>query len=162
MRRDRAVLLSYLSAGALAALTLFVFWAFQNFGPDSAIRKLHVVVERVNQYLPAEQPFDPRLIEPVDSYEIGELVVDPIGSPSVRWLIDGLIRPRLYAKAKYSLYATKYEGVDRATTVVLYEIPRIKGAIVYVLRKPERKPWQVDASETAKLLRDLRRPVGRF
>jgi hypothetical protein len=162
MRKDRTPLLSYLSAGAVACLTLFVFWAFQNFGPESAVRRLHAVVSRIDSYLPPDQPFNPELLKPEDSFELGDLVTESINSPSVHWLIDGLIRPRLVAQAKYSVYTTKYESVDRATTVMLYEVPGVKGAVVYVLRKPAQRPWQVDAFETAKLLRELRRPVRAF
>jgi hypothetical protein len=162
MRKDRTTLLSYLSAGGISAVTLFVFWAFQNFGPDSAVRRLHVVVERINRYIPPEMPVQPRLLKPLDAYELSALCVNGVSDPATEWMIDELVRPRLYARSKYSIYRTQYESFNKATTVMLYEIPGGKGADVYVLRKQRDGPWQIDANETAKLWSDLRRPLRRF
>jgi hypothetical protein len=153
---------SILSSLSLTVLTLFVFWAFQNYGPESALRRFHSVLARVNTYVPPTVPFSGEALEPIDRYELASLSSDPLNSPSERWLIDGLVRAALYSQAKVSIQRLVFRSSREAVAVVLYEFPKgTKGAAVFVLTKANRA-WVVNASQTRELFRDMSGTPGRL
>jgi hypothetical protein len=155
MVREKTGPWSYLSAAALASLTLFVFWALQNYGPESTVRRFHTVVSRICTYLPPDQPYDPRFLKPQDLAELAALTGNAQNTESLASLIDGITRPMIYAKTSYSIPLTDYKTNRQTLVVVMYRSPAGgQNSAVFVVGKPKRT-WIIDSKWTALLLRSL-------
>jgi hypothetical protein len=160
MLKERPAVASYLAAAGLAGLTIFVFWAFQNYGPESSVRRLHTVVSRFCSYVPPEMPYDPSLLRREDALELESVLLDPIGSRGTRIMIDFLVRPAIYGNARFSIYKTDYPSPRTAVTAALYSPPMggIPTTGIFVVQKPVRS-WRINARRTVELAPQLPGPA---
>ncbi len=155
MLKDKTSAWSYFSSTVLAFLVLFVFWALQNYGPESTVRRFHTVVARICSYVPSSQPYHPRLLKQQDLLEIAQLTGGAQGSPELAALIDGIIRPSIYLKKTRTYPRTDYKTSRNTLVVVVYRLPNGReDAAVFVIDKPDQS-WKINAKDTALLLRSL-------
>jgi hypothetical protein len=162
MKRRSAGWSSYVTASVLAAGVLFVFWVFQYYGPQSAVRRYQVLVSNISSYLPDEEQLsDGRapgeswaLVTARDLAELDRLTLEPLDDPSTVRLLD-LVRPYAYARARYDIPRVDYPNPSKALAVTVYQVPGYRpNAMVYVVQR-EGTTWKINSSETLQVLRDL-------
>ena len=154
MQRGKTGAWPYLSAATLALLVLFVFWALQNYGPESTIRRFHGVVAHICTYLPPEQPYDPRLLRREDYVELAHLTGGAQNSKSLAGLVDG-VRGSIYFRQTFSIARNDYKTTRHTLVVVVYKSRKgEQNAAVYVVDKPDQS-WIINAGDTALLLKNL-------
>jgi hypothetical protein len=161
---------SVLSAAVLAVGTLYVFYALQDYGPESTVRRFQSVVNSIATYTPPEVQLssianaEQRLsyIAPRDLGQLERLMAQPAGAPSVGFLVD-LTRPYAYAGARYEIVRVDYRRLDKCIVVAMYHVPEVRvagrraprqHAMVYVVERKEHS-WQINADEMITFLRDL-------
>lgn len=119
---------SYLAAGLLAAVTLFTFYVFRDYGPQSTIRRFHAAISQDNVS------------------ELANLTTDGLNAASTRRMV-------LFV-AQLAERNPTYEIVEmkRLRDVVLaaveYRFPN--GAAMGVVWHVRRMPadWRIDCAET--------------
>ncbi len=158
--REKQGVWSYVSAVALAGLVFFVFWALQNYGPESAVRRFHRVVARIGTYLPPEQPYDPRLIRAEDLYELSQLTNGAHNTDDLALLIDVIARRGVYLKARTSLARTDYKTARHALVVQVSRYPNNREEVAVFVVDKVRDSWTINARSTALLLRNLNSQPG--
>jgi hypothetical protein len=135
MSLPKPPLSAWVTAGALAAMTLFVFAVLQDYGPEAAIRRFHTALAQNDargimelSYPPSAQPGTITR----SAYELSQFVRN-------RFVIRGA-RVQLYAMSRRP---------DRAAAVVTYLLPEGAEAMTWILRKSNRE-WKVDTAETVR------------
>ncbi len=154
-RRSRA--LSYLSAGLLAAVTLFVFFVLQNYGPESAVRRFHAAVSRVKV-----SP-DGRYDMPYSAAEeLQRVTMQRIGTASVGYLVR-FTSERFAAGGTFQIVRVERgtENSNQMLAAVVYRIPGyLPDAAIWVVEQPRdgegmrSSDWKVNADGTANAIRD--------
>ncbi len=127
-------LASYLSAAALAVVTLFVFGTLQDYGPESAIRRFHHAIATNNPD------------------ELQQVTEQPLSSKSVQSIYQAagqfVVRGIPYRIMKMD----RDKGEVRAA--VVYSLGNGKqAAVVFVVDKINHA-WKIDADKTLTILRD--------
>ncbi len=129
MAANRAAATSYVAAGVLAAITLFVFYTLRDYGPESAIRRFHDDFKNGNR-----RDLQEVTLQSIDAQSTGALErilqqFDAVGATS-RIVDEDLSRP------------------DRASVLAMYQLPFRNDFIVWIVRLDQNHSWRVDTDET--------------
>jgi hypothetical protein len=139
----RKRLWTYLSAGVLVFLTLYVFYRLQDYGPESAIRRFHAAIKNR---------------DPVDLQRVTK---QPIDSSNTIKLI-GMVQPWLAEGWSYKLLRMD-RSPFQVRAAVVYTPPKEEGyerPLIWVVEKSGRA-WMVDVDKTVTILNDLNDALGR-
>jgi hypothetical protein len=142
---------SFASAVALSLITLFVFLVFQNFGPESAVRRLHAVTYRIADYIPREEAFDLQLVKLSDLAELRAVTLanDP---QALKGLIE-ILRISAYTRARYEIVRLDYQTPSLVVAVVQYNQPGAEEPQFFVwIVKLDGRTWKIDPAATVKLM----------
>jgi hypothetical protein len=124
----------------LAAITLFVFYTLQDYGPSSAVRHFHRAVEAENTSL------------------LQQVTVQEVGAWPVRQLVQ--MTSPLIRNTRHQVVRTDQQR-DQAQVAVNYLFPDGRAAwMIWIVQKGpgRRDPWRVDAERTLTVFRDLVSP----
>jgi hypothetical protein len=130
MAAKKSAASSYIAAGVLAALTLFVFYTFRDYGPASAVRRFHddLISHDFNDLQRVT-------IGPLESRPVVEMA---------RWLfkIDS-------SDAHSRIAATQMIHPDEASVITVFQFPDQESKfMVWIVRKEPNQPWKVDPNLT--------------
>ncbi|HWD37236.1 MAG TPA: hypothetical protein VG944_00170 [Fimbriimonas sp.] len=128
----------YYAAAVLAAITLFVFFTLQDYGPGSAIRRFHDDVISQN-YADLQRICR----EDINSLEVGMLA---------QMLND------LDERGATSTIASEDRSAAEVDVLVLYRLQGGERPYIWVVKK-NRGTWQIDPFETVRANQDT---VGRI
>lgn len=128
MAADRRPSYSYLAAGVLALITLFVFWTLRDYGPQSTLR-------RFNQALFSQ-----------DAQALAQVIDEPINSPKVTRLVWAL---KTLGVADIPRIARMDETQPNEVTAALYYHNVYGGVIgaVFIVRKSGHA-WHIDVEKS--------------
>lgn len=123
------------AAAILAALTIAVFFALQNYGPESAVRRLHEAFLRK------------------DRAAFAQLLDEPLDDPSVSGVILTLERIAPYADS-YRLESMERKVNAARLGVVYLRRSRIIAAAPWWVDRVGSRVWRINATKTVKWMRD--------
>ena len=131
---------SYVAAAVLALITLVTFFRFQDFGPQSVIRRFHIAAASG------------------DLPEAGTLTTEAVTSPFTREMI-GIVTDLVSSNASYEV-ASIQRSHGEVLVAVEYRVPSPIGIrvipIVWHVRQMQNE-WRIDCPAT---LAQLRQQVG--
>lgn len=111
----------------MAVLTLGVFFLLQNYGPESAVRRLNAAIQTRD----------------LDAFST---LTVPSGPLDERTLL-GAVGPYLRPEGQYRVIYTDGQN-DRAETVVEYRAPGLPVLYVRYVSVRERNRWRVDVAQS--------------
>jgi hypothetical protein len=119
---------SYFAAAGLAAITLITFFVFRNFGPQSAVRRLHLAVAQL------------------DRDEINRLTLDPLaGSPETQEVIS-FVRELALQNVSFEI-VTVSRVHQQARVTVQYRLGRYSDTRTWIAQQKENE-WRIDCRAT--------------
>ena len=134
-RRKR--LWAYGAGAALTFLVLYVFYRLQDYGPESAVRRFHVDVQRQ------------------DWRDLTRVTLEPLGSAEPQALM-ALVNQYVFRGASYKLLAMQ-RSPEQVRAVVEYSFPTgDKLLFPWIIEKTGRS-WRVNTRKTVTLLREMNR-----
>ncbi len=119
---------SYLAAAALALVTIFTFYVFQDFGPQSVIRRFHIDVARQ------------------DWRDINLVAKDNISSPATQDMIQ-FVHEMVVNNASYEIVSLKRLHRE-VLAAVEYRLPNGAGVGVVWHVVQGQNDWRVDCKAT--------------
>lgn len=123
---------SYLAAAVLAVVTVFTFYVFRDFGPQSVLRKFHIDVVRQ------------------DWADIPLIATEGVDSPATKQMI-AFVQDLARRNASFEIVRMQRQG-NHMLTGVEYRLPNGLGVgVVWYIRQTERD-WRVDTGATARQL----------
>lgn len=119
---------SYVAAAVLAVLTLFTFYVFRDFGPQSVLRKFHIDIARQ------------------DWKDLEYVTLDP-NSPATKELVS-FVQQAVRVNASFEIVGVKRQG-KVMLVVVEYRVPnsRVPDNWTWVVRQTS-SDWRVDCEAT--------------
>lgn len=141
---------SILPALILSAIVILTFATLNSYGPESTVRKFHVVLKRIYDEQMGEKP-----IKSKDWAEMQSLFVENIGEPNAVG-INPLARELMgFVNQNYSLGGKySFSRMDRlpreVRVVVLYSPPgKMQFPIVWIVEKPiGTREWKISIRKT--------------
>lgn len=120
---------SIVAAAALAAITLFTFYVFRDFGPQSAIRRFHMAVAKL------------------DTVEINRLTTEPIAQSPPTQSVVGFVRRLAVSNASFEIVSLK-PNHKQVRAGVQYRFPDGSGVgLVWYVRQDQNE-WKIDCRAT--------------
>jgi hypothetical protein len=124
---------SFLAAGALALVTLLVFFILQDYGPESSLRKFHEAI--VQQ----------------DAKELGEVTTTNLADADTKLAVNVVSTILVSGNARYRLLMTDHQkGWIGAEVQYVYPNGQTR-TIYWVVRKVGRD-WKVDPTATRQIM----------
>jgi hypothetical protein len=132
----RSAATSYIPAAVLAALTLFVFYTFRDYGPASAVRQFHDDVRNG------------------DLRDLQRVTAGSLDSPQLSRLVAEL---RYYDSQNPNprIAATQMIKSDEASVITVYPQSDRNAFFVWIVRKEPNQPWRVDPDLTIRAMISL-------
>lgn len=122
---------SYLSAAALGLITVATFYVFQNFGPQSVIRRFHIDVARS------------------DRTDLSKVTVEPLrgDARAPTDLMVSQVAVFIRANASYEIVSLK-RSRGSVQAAVAYELPDGREATIIWVVRQFPTDWRVDCRAT--------------
>ncbi|MFY9233571.1 MAG: hypothetical protein WAO58_03835 [Fimbriimonadaceae bacterium] len=123
------------AAALLGALTLAVFFILQNYGPESAVRRLHEAILRQ----------DPGVFS--------QVVQEPLGSEPSQAVAAILVR-LVPAADSYKLVTMDRQVSEARLGMAYLRRGRLIGSILWVVDKRGSRTWRINATKTIALMQE--------
>jgi hypothetical protein len=124
---------SFLAAGALALVTLLVFFILQDYGPESSLRKFHEAIVQK------------------DAQALNEVTTAPLADEDTKLAVNVVSSMLVSGNARYRLLMTDHQkGWIGAEVQYIY--PNGQSRTIYWVVRKIGRDWKVDPTATRKVM----------
>jgi hypothetical protein len=139
---------SYASACGLAAVTLFVFFVLQDFGPESSARRFNSLGNKLTSYIPGTVRVRLDLLRKEEAIELNRITTNYPNDPALADLLE-FVREQAYVHASFEIVRLDYKTPTLAIAVIRYVSanPNLTGYYVWILELKQGE-WRINPKRT--------------